>query len=606
MNTPKKNVRKKIPNPTNWKCNVIKKAHNAGEEYLSKRGKTVSHKEVKTVKNCKDNCRYGCAKKITTDERFDIHISFYSLRNATEKRHFFLNTTSRALTKRPKKRYIQDDEEELSNDEGEDIGNQNAKKAESRRKYSFLYFFNVNGEKVQVCKTFYLSTLDISQKPVYTAHQTKNVSTNTPTIDLRGKNCNSRRKPEGDVDFARLHIKSFPTVESHYCRANTSRLYLDSNLNIAKMYDLYVEKCQNEDKTPIKKSMYYRIFGTEFNLGFHLPKSDRCDVCEAYRVAKNTETLSDEQSDSYENHILRKNQMRQHRNNEKENKDLPVLLFDLQNVITCPHADISSLFYKRKLNVYNLTAYFTLTKKVYCAVWNEKMSGRAGNDIASAFRRILDAVVEENEITELITWSDSCVPQNRNSHISYAVLDFLRENPNITSVSMKYSLPGHSCVQEVDHVHSSIEKAMNKTDFYSPLGLVRILKSVNRHNPYRVIQMKTNDFKDFGGAAKLLNYKCVPFTQVSQLKFTQVFSTVFYKVSHDDYEPVNAASIKFLETPRRDKKVSSPCSQSVFDVKPKQQKYSVEFPEAKKKDIKDSLVFMPLQDRDYYTTLLHL
>lgn len=108
---------------------------------------------------------------------------------------------------------------------------------------------------------------------------------------------------------------------------------------------------------------------------------------------------------------------------------------------------------------------------------------------------------------------------------------------------MKYSLPGHSCVKEVDHVHSSIEKSMNKINFYSPLGLVRILKSVDRHNPYYVIQMKTSDFKDLGAVAKLLNYKCVPFTQVAELKFTQVFATVFYKVSHDDYEPVNAANI---------------------------------------------------------------
>lgn len=128
---------------------------------------------------------------------------------------------------------------------------------------------------------------------------------------------------------------------------------------------------------------------------------------------------------------------------------------------------------------------------------------------------VVVAVVEENEVTELITWSDFCVPQKSNSHISYAVLDFLRETPNISSVSIKYSLPGHCCVQEGDHVHSSIEKSMNKTDFSSPLGLVRILKSVDRHNPYRVIQMKTNDFKDFGEAAKLLNYKCVPFTQVA-------------------------------------------------------------------------------------------
>lgn len=91
--------------------------------------------------------------------------------------------------------------------------------------------------------------------------------------------------------------------------------------------------------------------------------------------------------------------------------------------------DKSRFFYKRKLNVYNLTSCFTLTKKVYCTVWNETISGRAGNNIAKAFRRILDTVIEENEITELITWSNSCIPQNRNSHISNAVLNFLKENP---------------------------------------------------------------------------------------------------------------------------------------------------------------------------------
>lgn len=74
------------------------------------------------------------------------------------------------------------------------------------------------------------------------------------------------------------------------------------------------------------------------------------------------------------------------------------------------------------------------------------MSGRSGNNIASAFRRILDAVVEENDVSELTTWSDSCVPQNRNSIISNAVLDFLRDNPTVSSIEMKYSLPGHSCL----------------------------------------------------------------------------------------------------------------------------------------------------------------
>ncbi|GBM61962.1 hypothetical protein AVEN_60818-1 [Araneus ventricosus] len=207
--------------------------------------------------------------------------------------------------------------------------------------------------------------------------------------------------------------------------------------------------------------------------------------------------------------------MREVRTEEKKNKDLPVLLFVLQNVIPTPHVNINSLFYLRKLNVYNLT-YYTPTKQACCALWSENLSGRAGNDIASAFHKILTVLIEENDITELIAWSDSCVPQNRNSIISNSILHFLKDNPQVKLVTMRYSLPGHSCAQEVDCVYSNIEKAMNKTGFYSPIGLTRILKQVNPRHPYRVLQMRPDDFKDFQGTAKLLNYKIVPILKFSR------------------------------------------------------------------------------------------
>lgn len=178
--------------------------------------------------------------------------------------------------------------------------------------------------------------------------------------------------------------------------------------------------------------MYYRIFGTDFNLGFHVPKTDRCDQCEAYKVAKETDTVTEQLTEDYERHQLLKNFMRSERKKEKENNDAPpCLLFDLQNVILTPHAEISSLFYLRKLRIYNLTAYFTSTKKVYCALWTEKTAGRTGNDIASALVKILETVIEENNISELVTWSDSCVPQNRNSIISNAILHFLKEHEDL-------------------------------------------------------------------------------------------------------------------------------------------------------------------------------
>lgn len=76
------------------------------------------------------------------------------------------------------------------------------------------------------------------------------------------------------------------------------------------------------------------------------------------------------------------------------------------------------LFYPPKLNLYNLTAYLTTTKTVYCAIWTEVQQGRTGNCFASAFKKIVDRVLSDNDMgPQPITWSDSCVAQNRNSYI---------------------------------------------------------------------------------------------------------------------------------------------------------------------------------------------
>lgn len=79
----------------------------------------------------------------------------------------------------------------------------------------------------------------------------------------------------------------------------------------------------------------------------------------------------------------------------------------------------------------------------------------------------------------------------------FAVADFMSKNTRIEKITMKYSTPGHSAVQEVDNMHSNIEKAMARAEFFSPLSFVRVLLKANRNNPYTVIQMKREDFKDF-------------------------------------------------------------------------------------------------------------
>jgi len=77
---------------------------------------------------------------------------------------------------------------------------------------------------------------------------------------------------------------------------------LDSRLNLAKMYDLYTEECQSKAITPVKCSIYRHIFNAEFNLDFHTPKKDRCDLCEQFAVAGVNNVMTPQLSLAYNEH----------------------------------------------------------------------------------------------------------------------------------------------------------------------------------------------------------------------------------------------------------------------------------------------------------------
>ena len=176
--------------------------------------------------------------------------------------------------------------------------------------------------------------------------------------------------------------------------------------------------------------------------------------------------------------------------------DTAVICFDMENVIALPRANISSFFYKRKLNLYNLTCHLSLGS--YCAIWTEGLAGRGANHIESGLITALDTIVKEySSIKHLILWSDSCMPQNRNSIISYALLEFMQHHSGIETVQQKFCEPGHSSIQEVDNIHSHIENRLKNTEVFSPISVVQQLLKVNFDNPLNVIQMKANDFKNF-------------------------------------------------------------------------------------------------------------
>jgi hypothetical protein len=287
----------------------------------------------------------------------------------------------------------------------------------------------------------------------------------------------------------------------------------------------------------------------------------------------------------------------------------PVLCFDLQNVITVPRANVSNMFYKRKLNVYNLTGHLSLSRKGYCVVWHESLSGRSGNDIACALMAMLEKVFEMNTtMTENCLWSDSCVPQNRNSLMSLALMHFMTQHPTITKIIQKFCEPGHSSIQEVDNIHSQIEKTLQVTEVFSPLGVVRALLATNRHRPFEVIHMNTKKLIDYQTEAKSYKFNTIPYTKVKVIVYNSLVPCCLeYKTSFLEEQFVKVCVIRNCQCGAGHTEDSEP----KCNIQPRRflclkscPRENTALSEDKVRDIQSMFPYMPEVDKKFMETVI--
>lgn len=84
---------------------------------------------------------------------------------------------------------------------------------------------NEEGNKVRVCLKFFCATFSISHRVVETCMI--NIGNNGLFIgdDKRKNHKASNATSQSDLNLVKNHINSFPKVESHYCRRDSSKLY---------------------------------------------------------------------------------------------------------------------------------------------------------------------------------------------------------------------------------------------------------------------------------------------------------------------------------------------------------------------------------------------
>ena len=454
--SPSMKQRKRKSDKTLWKRNERKSSKLQGNAYRNGAGKYIKERKV-APSNCR--CKYSCTKTFSETERHKLFNTYYSLDSYQRQRDFICSNVKQTNT-------------------------QDGKRKKNCRKYNF--------HSKQVCKDFFLSTLNIGSKTIEYSLKNEYAGSFVGS-DKRGKHAAHNKTPGHKVEEVRQHIKSFPAVESHYQRQSTQKRFLGADLNITKMHDLYAKATPNS----VTLGVYRTIFNNDFNLGFHKPKKDACMKCSIYDHSKKSGKCTEEIQNMHAQHMRRKEHARELKDANKlaaqDNSSVYAATFDMQAVLTTPCSNVSKMYYARKLASYNLSVYSLSDKVGTCYVWDETEGKRGSNDIGTCLIRHLQNLPPH--VTDVKLHSDSCPGQNRNKFIASALLYSVQQSPNLKTIELSFLETGHTQM-ECDSIHSSVEYVKKHTSVYIPLEWQNLIRLARRNKPYVVVPLQYTDFID--------------------------------------------------------------------------------------------------------------
>lgn len=122
-------------------------------------------------------------------------------------------------------------------------------------------FFHQSIGKHRVCQKFFCNTFDISTSIINFCSKNRGHAGSYVGADNRKGKIPANKTSLEDTKFVKEHIDQYPRIESHYCRKDSKKIYLDSDLNLSRMYKMYKEVfCPEKQITPVSPYVYHKIF----------------------------------------------------------------------------------------------------------------------------------------------------------------------------------------------------------------------------------------------------------------------------------------------------------------------------------------------------------
>nr|CAI5826522.1 unnamed protein product [Callosobruchus analis] len=107
----------------------------------------------------------------------------------------------------------------------------------------------------------------------------------------------------------------------------------------------------------------------------------------------------------------------------------------MEQVLFIPTLIHSQMFYSRQLSCYNLGVHMSDNGNAYMCLWNESLTGRGGNEVASAYRNNKKQIRMQNE--RLVRRMHEDTPP------------FLEEERELATSENNYRISGRRDAQEI-------------------------------------------------------------------------------------------------------------------------------------------------------------
>lgn len=376
----------------------------------------------------------------------------------------------------------------------------NRKRAVSRRNNSLqFHLITQNSERqnrIRVCKSMFLNTFGMKE---WTVLNWVNIGFEEKAQQEPANQDQRKAKSKRRRGIIKDFLGSLAKMESHYCRKDTERLYLEPIWdNKRHVYREYKEYCQQKEEKALEFTVFCDVF-SELKISIFSPRKDQCDVC----VGHANESIDISEED-YQLHRQKKDEAQKEKKADIENPEKKfVFSMDVQATMVCPLMKASAVYFKTKLTVHNFTIYNPKTQDGLCNLWDESEADLQ----SSVFTTMIVAYLEDlplQEGDEIILWSDGCTYQNRNSVLSNALLNFAMKR--YVTVIQKFLEKGHT-EMECDAMHACIQRKFAKKNIYLP-STYQMYCEIARQKPRPYIT-KYWHFEDFLDFTKLSWYPSI-------------------------------------------------------------------------------------------------